>query len=169
MPKNQGSGTVVKGGERFTLLAGLPRASDVILYSRAIQRTAKKYGVIIGVRFPNPRGATLLKEGYPSKNFHLKAKSSGTGPTSGFIAEKPHYSKVSPDNYEKQSKAIEDAIKKGAESVQLILSKARIKELTAAGEMSHLQSDIYSATYPGGKKLFISVTMGRFLTIIICL
>ncbi|UIA90995.1 CyaA/EF/ExoY family adenylyl cyclase toxin [Erwinia tracheiphila] len=154
MPKNQGSGTVVKGGERFTLLAGLPRASDVILYSRAIQRTAKKYGVIIGVRFPNPRGATLLKEGYPSKNFHLKAKSSGTGPTSGFIAEKPHYSKVSPDNYEKQSKAIEDAIKKGAESVQLILSKARIKELTAAGEMSHLQSDIYSATYPGGKKTF---------------
>lgn len=154
MPKKQGPGTVNNGGERFPLLAALPGASDVILYNKAIQRTAKKYGVIISVRFPNPRGATLLKEGYPSKNFHLKAKSSGTGPTSGFIAENPHYSKVSPDNYEKQIKAIEEAMGKGAESVQLILSKARIQELIATGEISHLQLDTYSATYPGGKKIF---------------
>ena len=154
MPKKQGPGAVTKGEERFPLLAGLHDASDNILYHEAIQRTAKKYGVIIGVRFPNPLGATLLKEGYPSKNFHLKAKSSSTGPTAGFIAENPRYSKISPDNYEKQSKAIEEAMKKGAESVQLTLSKSRIQELIDTGKISHLQSDSYSATYPGGRETF---------------
>lgn len=58
-----------------------------LLYVEAFKRVSSKYKVVLGIRAPNSLGETLLREGYPSKNFHMKAKSSPTGPTAGFIAE----------------------------------------------------------------------------------
>lgn len=70
-----------------------------LLYVNAFKRVSLRYNVVLGIRAPNPLGETLLREGYPSKNFHMKAKSSPTGPTAGLIAEKPIYSKVPISSY----------------------------------------------------------------------
>jgi insecticidal toxin complex protein TccC len=125
-----------------------------LLYSQAFKRTAKKYNVIIGVRAPNPLGETLLKEGFPSKNFHMKAKSSPTGPTAGFIAEDPVYSKVSPSAYKKQKASIDKAKALGSESISLSISKSRVNELIDTGNLNALGGNRYSAKYPSGTQEF---------------
>jgi insecticidal toxin complex protein TccC len=134
-----------------------------LLYSQAFKRTAKKYNVIIGVRAPNPLGETLLKEGFPSKNFHMKAKSSPTGPTAGFIAEDPIYSKVSPSAYKKQSSSIEKAKSMGAESLNLFISNSRVNELLQTGNLTSLGENRYSASYPSGIQNFIIGSDGKVL------
>jgi insecticidal toxin complex protein TccC len=134
-----------------------------LLYSQAFKRTAKKYNVIIGVRAPNPLGETLLKEGFPSKNFHMKAKSSPTGPTAGFIAEDPIYSKVSPSAYKKQKASIDKAKALGSESISLAISKSRVNELIDAGNLKSLGRNRYSAKYPSGTQEFEIENNGRVL------
>lgn len=132
-----------------------------LLYSQAFKRTAKKYNVIIGVRAPNPLGETLLKEGFPSKNFHMKAKSSPTGPTAGFIAEDPIYSKVSPSAYKKQKASIDKAKALGSESIDLSISKSRVNELIESGDLNPLGENRYSAKYPSGIQEFKIGNDGR--------
>nr|ELA0225361.1 RHS repeat protein [Klebsiella aerogenes] len=125
-----------------------------LLYSPAFKRTAKKYNVIIGIRDPNPLGETLLKEGFPSKNFHMKAKSSPTGPTAGFIAEDPIYSKVSPSEYKKQKASIDKAKALGSKSISLSISNSRVNELIDTGNLNALGGNRYSAKYPSGTQEF---------------
>lgn len=126
-----------------------------LLYSDAFSRVAKKYNVVIGIRAPNPLGESLLSEGYPSKNFHMKAKSSATGPTAGFIAENPEYSKVAAEDkaQSKQKGAIDAARKKGAKAVPLIISQERIIELMKTGDLK-CENGRYWADYPKGRKEF---------------
>jgi insecticidal toxin complex protein TccC len=134
-----------------------------LLYSQAFKRTAKKYNVIIGVRAPNPLGETLLKEGFPSKNFHMKAKSSPTGPTAGFIAEDSIYSKVSPSVYKKQRASIDKAKTLGSKPIDLVISKSRIKELIETGNLNVLGENHYSANYPSGTQEFGIGNNGKVL------
>lgn len=126
-----------------------------LLYSTAFSRVAKKYNVVIGIRAPNPLGESLLREGYPSKNFHMKAKSSATGPTAGFIAENPEYSKVAAEEkaQNKQKGAIDVARSKGAKAVPLTISDDRIKELMKTGDLKY-ENGLYWADYPKGRKEF---------------
>lgn len=135
-----------------------------LLYSDAFSRVAKKYNVVIGIRAPNPLGESLLREGYPSKNFHMKAKSSATGPTAGFIAEKPEYSKVAAEGeaQDKQQEAIDAARKKGAKAVPLIISQERIIELMKTGDLKY-ENDRYWADYPKGRKEFAIKETGLVL------
>jgi len=97
-----------------------------LLYSEAFLKTANKYNVIIAIRTPSEVGKMLLEEGYPTKNFHVKAKSSPTGPTAGMVAADENFSKEKP---EIQIKCIQHAIDEGSKKVDLILSKERIKYL----------------------------------------
>ncbi|HHR6132071.1 TPA: anthrax toxin-like adenylyl cyclase domain-containing protein [Providencia alcalifaciens] len=126
-----------------------------MLYVNAFKRVAKKYHVVIGVRAPNPLGETLLREGYPSKNFHMKAKSSPTGPTAGFIAEKALYSKVPTSSYHKQNSQLTSAIQKGAKAIHLTISQSRIHELIRSGNLTYHGDRHYSAQYPCGRQHFI--------------
>lgn len=91
------------------------------LYSEAFQEIANRYKVIIGLREPNTSCQPWLMRGYPTKNFHNKAKTASTGPAAGLVCEKAEYSKVLPDGLESQKKAINSAIKKGAQRMSLIL------------------------------------------------
>lgn len=134
-----------------------------LLYSQAFKHTAKKYNVVIGVRAPNPLGETLLKEGMPSKNFHMKAKSSSTGPTAGFISEDAIYSKVSPSAYKKQRASIEKAKSLGSESLDLFISTSRINELINTGNLNPLGENRYSANYPSGIQEFEIANNGKVL------
>lgn len=127
-----------------------------LLYINAFKRVSMRYNVVIGIRNPNPLGETLLREGYPSKNFHMKAKSSPTGPTAGFIAEKPIYSKVPASSYSKQSHYLASAVQKGAKAIELRISKGRINELIKTGNLNSHGCGHYSAKYPSGlQKFFI--------------
>jgi hypothetical protein len=134
-----------------------------LLYMEAFKRVAKKYNVVIGIRAPNPLGEMLLNENYPSKNFHMKAKSSSTGPTAGFIAENPIYSKVPVSAYQKQSNYIKTAMSKGAKAIDLIISEARIKALIETGDLHDLGGGQYSANYPDGLQKFIITDDGHVL------
>lgn len=126
-----------------------------LLYVNAFKRVSLRYNVVIGIRAPNPLGETLLREGYPSKNFHMKAKSSPTGPTAGLIAEKPIYSKVPISSYSKQSNYLTSAVQKGAKAIDLRISKSRINELIKTGNLTSDGGEHYSAEYPSGRQKFI--------------
>ncbi|WP_237747752.1 CyaA/EF/ExoY family adenylyl cyclase toxin, partial [Yersinia pestis] len=95
--------------------------------------------------------------------FHMKAKSSPTGPTAGFIAEDPIYSKVSPSAYKKQRASIDKAKALGSESIDLFISKSRINELIDTGNLNSLGENRYSAKYPYGTQEFEIGNNGRVL------
>lgn len=126
-----------------------------LLYANAFSRVAKKYNVILGIRAPNPLGQSLLRENYPSKSFHIKAKSSASGPTAGFIAESPIYSKVKMSAYKKQGEHIANILKKGAKALSLKISKQRIDELIHADVLEDLKNGQYQAYYPSGLHKFV--------------
>ncbi len=128
---------------------------DNLMYSASLQKTADKYGVVIGVRLPSEVGQIHLKEGHPTKNFHVKAKSSAMGPTAGFIAENPKFSKMRPELWDKQQKYIEEALSKGAKLVPLILSEAQIDNAINRGGMHKIGQNMFSADYHGNKVHFI--------------
>lgn len=134
-----------------------------LLYVDAFKRVAKKYNIVLGIRAPNPLSETLLREGYPSKNFHMKAKSSPTGPTAGFIAEKPIYSKVPVSAHAKQSGYLDSALLKGAKFVNLNIGKSRIEELINTGNLIDLGDGNYCANYPSGLQKFIIKDNGSVL------
>lgn len=100
----------------------------------------------------------------------MKAKSSSTGPTAGFIAENPIYSKVPVSAYQKQSNYIKTAMSKGAKAIDLIISEARIKALIETGDLHVETGDLhdlgggqYSANYPDGLQKFIITEDGHVL------
>jgi len=132
-----------------------------LLYSDAFQRVANKYKVVLGVRAPNALGETLLREGFPSKNFHVKAKSSPTGPTAGFIAADPRYSKLPASKLEVQAKYVAEALKNGARLVDLELSPQRLDELVRTGHLESIGDGQYAANYPLGRFEFSIGPDGR--------
>ncbi|MGN7915247.1 anthrax toxin-like adenylyl cyclase domain-containing protein [Enterobacter sp. 22466] len=119
-------------------------------YDSAFKRVASKYHVVLGLRYPNPLSFSLLKAGAPSKNFHIKAKSSCSGPTAGFIPEEAKYSKVACSLYRKHEEEITIAKRKGAKAVPLVISSDRIQELIRRNVMKDLGNKGYSAVFPSG-------------------
>lgn len=126
-----------------------------LLYVEAFKRVSRRYNVVLGIRAPNPLGEALLREGYPSKNFHMKVKSSPTGPTAGFIAENPIYSKVPIYAYSKQSDYLTSSVKKGAKAIDLKISQSRINELIKTGNLTSYGGGRYFADYPSGRQYFV--------------
>lgn len=124
-----------------------------LLYEQAFSTVAKKYSTIIGVRSPNPLSFSLLKDGFPSKNFHVKAKSSPTGPTAGFITEDPKYSKTPINLSSKHINYIHDAKSKGAKLVHLIITKERIAELISCKHLTESGPQMYTAYFANGTGL----------------
>ncbi|WP_163834308.1 anthrax toxin-like adenylyl cyclase domain-containing protein [Spartinivicinus ruber] len=105
---------------------------DNFLYGDEIQTVANRHKTVLVVRAPNQHSIGLLQEGYASKNFHIKAKSSTGGPTAGFVVTDPLLSKVRGQGtaaIAKQQKTINEALKKGAKAIQIELSDHRIEYL----------------------------------------
>ncbi|VVE19225.1 anthrax toxin-like adenylyl cyclase domain-containing protein [Pandoraea anhela] len=130
------------------------RETSMPAFAEAIQRVSNQYNVVIGLRRPNALGQSLLHEGFPTKNFHVKAKSSASGPTAGFVPVDAKYAKVDVEQWEKQAKSVASALKAGAKAVGLRLSPARVAELLAHGAMRHVGGETYQATYPAGEMTF---------------
>lgn len=117
-----------------------------IPFQRAFQHVADDKDVVIGIREPNRLGASLLREGYASKSFYVKAKSSVSGPTAGFVVADPELGKLGTSGEEQQRKYIDDALKHGAGKVPLRLSEERVKELR---ELGLLRGRLPGAVYAG--------------------
>ncbi len=137
------------------LFAGSIFDTNSLMFSSSFQKVADKYNVVIGLRMPGSVGQIHLKEGYPTKNLHVKAKSSATGPTAGFIAAEAKLSKRAPVDWNKQEKDIKDALKKGANLVDLVLSQSQIDSLLDVKAMVKLDGDEYQANYHGEEMRFI--------------
>src|ERR1700749_2883398 len=63
----------------------------------ACERTANMLNEVIIFRFTGPWSKRWLERGYPSKNFHVKGKSSDWGPHAGLVPYDGTYSKVGYD------------------------------------------------------------------------
>ncbi|MDY0108053.1 MAG: anthrax toxin-like adenylyl cyclase domain-containing protein, partial [Giesbergeria sp.] len=64
---------------------------------QACVRVANQIGEVIIFRSTGPWAKRWLQEGFPSKNFHVKGKSSNWGPQAGFVPYDGIYSKVGAD------------------------------------------------------------------------
>lgn len=131
---------------------------DNLLFFNSLQKTANKYRVVIGLRTPSPDGQINLIQGYPTKNFHMKAKS---GPL-GFIYEDPEKSKVSIEQRDKQQRAIESAKQKGAKAVDLVLSTEQIQFAIKHGNLKETETPkVYAVTFQGRDMGFHIDSNGR--------
>ena len=130
--------------------AALRRRIDAALpdipFQPAFQQVADERDLVIGLREPNALGAQLLTEGYASKSLHIKAKSSASGPTAGFVAAHPAFGKLGAAGQDKQRQYIDAAIEHGAGRVPLRLSDERVKQLIDLGLIQRRTSDSDSDT-----------------------
>ncbi|MDP1534470.1 MAG: anthrax toxin-like adenylyl cyclase domain-containing protein, partial [Rubrivivax sp.] len=60
----------------------------------ACVRVAKRLDEVIIFRSTGPWAKRWIERGYPTKNFHVKGKSSDWGPQAGFVPYDGSYSKV---------------------------------------------------------------------------
>ena len=108
--------------------------SDMIASAKA----ADKLDEVIIFRSTGPWSRRWIQRGYPTKNFHVKGKSSDWGPQAGFVPHLGQFSKVGDDKTkaDKGTAANEHGIKDGfAARSQLILSEQEIQmQLTEACE-----------------------------------
>lgn len=132
-----------------------------LLYGDAIQSVSDHVRVVIGLRAPNPTATPLLRQGYPAKNFHLKAKSSADGPTAGFVPVKAEYAKVAVEHRDAHARAVVDALRSGARAIPLVLTGGQIDTLKRRAKIVEVRPRHYVAAYHGKMKAFSIDRRGR--------
>jgi adenylate cyclase ExoY len=130
-----------------------------------MQEVAKTSKTIFGIRPVENIARTLIKEGYPTKNFKVKGKSSNWGPQAGFICKNQHFSKKngSEEGIKKFNTEIKDGLAKGYfKTAPLKISNARITELR--DELNIIETVnqdkniiIYATSPSGEEEKFIAV------------
>ena len=92
---------------------------------------ANRLGEVVIFRSTGPWAKRWLERGYPSKNFHVKGKSSDWGPQAGLVPYDGLYSKVGydPTKAEKGTQANIEGIHSGfAAKELLVLTAEQIEE-----------------------------------------
>lgn len=94
----------------------------------ASERVAARLGEIIVFRSTGPWAKRWIEKGHPTKNFHVKGKSSDWGPQAGFIPYDAMYSKRPEKGpLETRTKACDKSIHEGwARAVPLVLTRSEI-------------------------------------------
>lgn len=118
---------------------------DDIVASMAV---AKKQKVVIAYRPVEACAKPQLAKKQPTKNFHIKGKSSNWGPMAGFIPVKPKYSKLRAENDPRRLKKAKDAILEN-------LSATPVRQVPTGRQISlervrKLEANGYCKTLPGG-------------------
>lgn len=101
-----------------------------------LQSVAEKTGYIIAFRPVDRLATQLIEEGYPTKNFHIKGKSSSWGPMAGFIPVNQAFSKLEgrSDRVDKSNRLVQSCLAEGhANSGPLVISKTRLVGLKNLG------------------------------------
>jgi hypothetical protein len=97
---------------------------------QAVLRAANKYDEVIIFRSTGPWSRRWIERRYPTKNFHVKGKSSDWGPQAGFVPYLGIYSKVGADSKKatKGTAANDDGLQHHfAQKVQLALTLTEIE------------------------------------------
>lgn len=119
-----------------------------------IIKVAKETNTVIMVRPVNKYSTNLIKDGFATKDLHVKGKSSDWGPQAGFICCDQSLSKLRRKGQSEIpafNKKVEESIKNNfAKSVPLIISKQRVEELIAANKIFLSKEDVH------GVKIVIS-------------
>jgi len=127
------------------MAAGFPKP-----HADAFLEVARWSGCAIMSRVPGVYAKGLISENYASKGFHIKAKSCDWGPMAGFVCRDPRFSKYGKTDAKrkKQQSYIDDAVAKGAQAIDLIITAERKKWLIDNELVKPLpnQKDIYQAT-----------------------
>lgn len=91
---------------------------------QACERAAERLGEVIIFRSTGPWAKRWLREGFPSKNFHVKGKSSNWGPQAGLVPYDGVYSKVGadPEKALKGTRANQKGLDESQFAVKSILS-----------------------------------------------
>lgn len=100
-------------------------------HMQALLQYAVMNNVIVGMRSVSIFALDCIEEGYPTKPFCVKNKTSIVGPAAGLIAIKPVYSRVLPAEYDKHKTLLKKAFLQDKElkKIPLQLSAKRIKRL----------------------------------------
>ncbi len=104
---------------------------------QAIKAVANKLGEVIIFRSTGPWAKRWIKRGYPTKNFHVKGKSSDWGPHAGLVPYDGTWSKVGYDaaKAKKGTEANDKGLESGFAGKQvLVLSSAQIQEQLEVAE-----------------------------------
>ena len=140
-----------KGNDALKLV-GMP-----ICQGQQFGSVATKTGTIIMSRAPGIYATQLIEESYATKGFHNKAKSCNWGPMAGFVTDEPLFSKVGlfEKEQKKQQKRVNEAIKKGAGKINLVISEARRQWLIDKG-LIILESDSNESGGDGDVRTFVT-------------
>ncbi len=141
---------------------GKPFDARNLKFTQSFQDTANQYKAVISLRYPSEIGQYHLAHNFPTKNFHVKAKSSISGPMAGFIAAKAKYSKAaaSAEGLKQQTKTLDDAKQKGAGEIPLKLFKDQLELLIKKGAITIVEGEPnkYTATFESGPNTSITET-----------
>ncbi|MGI9286575.1 MAG: anthrax toxin-like adenylyl cyclase domain-containing protein [Pseudomonadales bacterium] len=105
---------------------------------KAFQKVADKWHCVVISRAVGKACTGLIREGYASKGFHVKAKSCNWGPMAGFLLEDYRLTKrkrgVDDKGWKKQEKDIEEPFKRNFCSfTPLLISEDRVKFVLQSG------------------------------------
>ncbi len=118
----------MKYGERIAESeSGIP-----IEHSRVFRKVAQNTNTVVACRAVGVYATQLIREGYATKGYHVKAKSCDWGPMAGFVLADPALGKkgTSPDAKSWQQKRINDALNCGSQVIPLVISEQRRLSLT---------------------------------------
>lgn len=134
------------------LFAGLINDMDKIItcsglvprHFAALQKVATETGYIIAFRPVEPSATWYIEQCYPTKNYHIKGKSSNFGPMAGLIPVNQSLSKLekaAASEVEKYQQEVQECLdKKWAFAGPLRLSAERVKCLLESG-LIEMQGD----------------------------
>jgi hypothetical protein len=125
----------------------------------ATMRVANELDEVIIFRSTGPWSRRWIERGYPTKNFHVKGKSSDWGPQAGFVPYEGIYSKVGADPVKAADgkKANNDGLKgEYAAKVQLVLTREEINlQLHQPEENPPRRALVREVAIPDSKDLFL--------------
>ena len=121
----------------------------------ACQEAVNKYNEVIIFRSTGPWAKRWIERGYPTKNFHVKGKSSDWGPHAGLVPYDGIYSKVGfdKDKAADGTKKNKDGLHSGFAGVApLVMDRSLIEEQETRPEGSPPRTALFAVTPVQGSK-----------------
>ena len=129
---------------------------------RASKRVADRLNEVIIFRSTGPWSKRWIEQGYPTKNFHVKGKSSDWGPQAGLVPYEGFFSKVGHDAAKaaRGTAANNRGLHSGfAGKIPLIMTRNQIREAETRIEESPARVAVDSAqAIDGGQDLLLMAT-----------
>ena len=102
-----------------------------MLHRQAIKQVAIAHNIVIAIRPVNKFAAFFIQEGYPSKPYDVKIKSTDIGMLAGLLVANPRYSQTPQNEFTHYSNLLNDSLKKNPDLklIPCVLPEKRFHEL----------------------------------------